>query len=78
MDIEKVKYHLKEIVNTSLYGPGGDPSWENLNAAKHAYLALQNIDPGYFNKDDEFHLRGENVYEEDFLSYSDSAALIDT
>lgn len=67
-DLEKVKGLLKEVISDCLYGPGGDPAWENLNAAKNAYLALKELDPDYVDDDVETELRGENVYDEDFLT----------
>lgn len=61
-----VEGHLKSIISTSLGGPAGDPDACNLEAAAHAAAALRMLGETV-DKDTIASLRGENVYDYDYL-----------
>lgn len=61
-----VESHLKAIILTSIGGPAGDPDACNLEAAAHATAALKMLGKTV-DKDTIATLRGENVYDYDYL-----------
>lgn len=67
MDLESIKYHLEEAMQDVLYGPSSDPLFENLSAAAHIFMSLREMEPDYMNDDVYRTLKGDNLYNEDFL-----------
>jgi hypothetical protein len=65
---KKLQGLLNRIIDTSLYGPGGDPDEHNLRAAACAFLVLKELNLKIRSETEvEKTLRSDNIYEDDAL-----------
>lgn len=64
----RLQKDLNKIISDCLAGPGSDPEDCNLVAASIAFKLLEDMDLPISNRTDiEAQLKGDNLYERDFL-----------